>query len=309
MKIPEPSFSIHVDVTNPGQFFACCGLLELAHRLWPGSEGWFSPNRSIFLVSYQNGESLDDLIRHLTKAALTGALSATLLQEREELENEKRQQQNLSGELTEQKEGRRVELGKLLREGSILVGAPFDLRLDWWQEDEDGVPKTWAGSQQVLRIANAALSYAALAFNTDKPFDFKCVMRPGGDEEANRVRNLRPKKTKEEKVEPFYFDSRHGANALPLDIGFSPNELGMESKAFPAVELLCLIGLQRCRPVPTDTSLVYRYFPWHVPLPVVVLPAAVCGHIGQSSGLLFENAYRTDQRKHKGYRPATPFTR
>ncbi len=24
--------------TNPGQFFACCGLLELADRLWPGAE-------------------------------------------------------------------------------------------------------------------------------------------------------------------------------------------------------------------------------------------------------------------------------
>jgi len=37
----EPSITIKVDVTNPGQFFACCGLLELADRLWPGAEGWF----------------------------------------------------------------------------------------------------------------------------------------------------------------------------------------------------------------------------------------------------------------------------
>src|SRR5438093_13336327 len=34
---------IPVDLTNPGQFFACCGLLELADRLWPGAEGWFEP--------------------------------------------------------------------------------------------------------------------------------------------------------------------------------------------------------------------------------------------------------------------------
>ena len=32
---------VNVDPTNPGQFFACCGLLELADRLWPGAEGWF----------------------------------------------------------------------------------------------------------------------------------------------------------------------------------------------------------------------------------------------------------------------------
>jgi len=35
------TITVNVDVTNPGQFFACCGLLELAHRLWPGAEGWF----------------------------------------------------------------------------------------------------------------------------------------------------------------------------------------------------------------------------------------------------------------------------
>jgi CRISPR-associated protein Csx14 len=41
MSNPDPSIRVKVDVTNPGQFFACCGLLELADRLWPGAEGWF----------------------------------------------------------------------------------------------------------------------------------------------------------------------------------------------------------------------------------------------------------------------------
>lgn len=44
MNYPEPSFKVKVDVTNPGQFFACCGLLEVAHRLWLNVpvEGWFA---------------------------------------------------------------------------------------------------------------------------------------------------------------------------------------------------------------------------------------------------------------------------
>ena len=39
---PQPTITIGVDLRNPGQFFACCGLLELAHRVW-GCEslGWF----------------------------------------------------------------------------------------------------------------------------------------------------------------------------------------------------------------------------------------------------------------------------
>ncbi|MBI4454814.1 MAG: hypothetical protein HY644_02830 [Acidobacteria bacterium] len=37
----EPDIRVPVDLTNPGQFFACCGLLELADRLWPGAQAWF----------------------------------------------------------------------------------------------------------------------------------------------------------------------------------------------------------------------------------------------------------------------------
>ena len=41
MSLPQSTIKVAVDLSNPGQFFACCGLLELAHRLWPGAEGWF----------------------------------------------------------------------------------------------------------------------------------------------------------------------------------------------------------------------------------------------------------------------------
>ena len=41
MNSSDAGIRINVDPTNPGQFFACCGLLELADRLWPGAEGWF----------------------------------------------------------------------------------------------------------------------------------------------------------------------------------------------------------------------------------------------------------------------------
>ena len=38
---------IDVDVTNPGQYFACCGLHELADRLWDGAEAWFGAREFI----------------------------------------------------------------------------------------------------------------------------------------------------------------------------------------------------------------------------------------------------------------------
>ena len=50
MTNPEPSIRVKVDPTNPGQFFACCGLLELADRLWPGAEGWFGVGEQVWQV-------------------------------------------------------------------------------------------------------------------------------------------------------------------------------------------------------------------------------------------------------------------
>jgi len=113
----------------------------------------------------------------------------------------------------------------------------------------------------------------------------------------------RPKK----KVEPYYFDSRRGCNARSIDIGFAPDALKMKSAAFPAVELLCLIGLQRCRPFPTKQRRVFEYRVWQQPLPVNLASVAV---VGALPGILcdvyqFECAFRTDQRKHKAFLPAT----
>ena len=51
MSDTKPNITVNVDVTNPGQFFACCGLLELADRLWPGAEGWFSNDGVVFHVA------------------------------------------------------------------------------------------------------------------------------------------------------------------------------------------------------------------------------------------------------------------
>ncbi len=40
------TISIPVDLANPGQFFACCGLFELADRVWPNAEGWFDARQT-----------------------------------------------------------------------------------------------------------------------------------------------------------------------------------------------------------------------------------------------------------------------
>ena len=66
MTHPRPNITVNVDVTNPGQFFACCGLLELADRLWPGAQGWFE--RATFHV--ESDRTFDQLLRAITEADL-----------------------------------------------------------------------------------------------------------------------------------------------------------------------------------------------------------------------------------------------
>lgn len=134
MNLPEPSIRIAVDPTNPGQFFACCGLLELAGRHWPGSNGWFADGA--FCIS--------------APGTLQNLLSAIRTAPMEQIDPDD------------------------LMTSPLLLPAPFSLRLDWWLDDRSGGSsfKTWAGQQKVVRIAaamHAVIDPAALPdslFNT-----------------------------------------------------------------------------------------------------------------------------------------------
>ena len=68
MSNPKPNIKIPVDLTNPGQFFACCGLLELADRLWPGAEGWFEVDHFCIHSNSIAFVALMDSIRELRVA-------------------------------------------------------------------------------------------------------------------------------------------------------------------------------------------------------------------------------------------------
>ena len=112
------SIRVDVDVANPGQFFACCGLLELADRLWPGAEGWFeSPH---FCVTCAG--SLRMLIERAGEATLN--------------------QVDPSDPMS----------------SPIEISDPFrPIRLDWWRGDQSGSKdlKVWAGSMEGVRITRA----------------------------------------------------------------------------------------------------------------------------------------------------------
>jgi len=256
MSNPEPSIRINVDVTNPGQFFACCGLLELADRLWPGAEGWFE-ERSFCMTAH--GE-LGSLIEELRNVELIQA----------DPEN---------------------KTASPIAFGPPIVG----LTLDWWLDEIAGGKKmkVWAGTMESVKIAKA-MQFAMHdeRFTSPDLFDVGLVAYDPDNPEK--------------KVEPYYFDSRRGPNAHSRDVGFSPNTLRLTTTAFPAVELLCLIGLQRCLPAPTSHRHVYEYCSWAHPVPTALLSPIVSGAIPGPGGCRcrFQNWYRTGQKKHQAFRSA-----
>jgi CRISPR-associated protein Csb3 len=251
------SFRVHVDVTNPGQFFACCGLFELASRLDTEAVAHFDPGE--FVVS---GES--DLPTLLSRWITAGL------------------EQVDPGDDTA---------------SPILVRAPFDLCLDWWKDDVSGGRdlKVWAGSMQSVRIAQAMI--AALrdpSLHTPALLDVGQIVYDPAE----------PTK----KVEPFYFDARRASNAHSRDVGFSPNDLELTTTAFPAVEALCLVGLQRCRPRPTGQRRIFEYCTWDRPVLPSIASAIVAGAVSLPGvrTYRFEAWYRTGQKKHKAFRTAVP---
>lgn len=183
------------------------------------------------------------------------------------------------------------------RSAPLLLGAPFSLRLDWWRDRASGGRdlKVWAGTMNNVRIA-AAMFAAFKAFDRTRlkdMFDVGQVVPDPSDA------------TK--KVEPFYFDARRAPNAHSRDVGFSPDALDLVTTAFPAVELFCLIGLQRFRPNPNlERKRVFTYHTWFDPLPIELAALAAVGAVPMPSGRCyeFENWFRTGQKKHKAFRSA-----
>ncbi len=115
---------LDVDLRNPGQFFACCGVLELAGRMWPGSEAWFEgrPPRAVFRVAVVRGSG------HPLRKMIQTLCEAQPLVVRAD-DHEAYPQAD--------------------RKPVVIV--PFKLRLDWWLDSYRGAEKSelkvWAGQQ------------------------------------------------------------------------------------------------------------------------------------------------------------------
>jgi CRISPR-associated protein Csb3 len=274
----EP-MTINVDVTNPGQFFACCGLLELADRLWQGAEGWYSGEARMFCLAPSNTATHADaeqFIHAIAACRLTNTMSDKQIHRRTELGLKKKK------EMSSQEEEEKKLLDKLWREEPLLFHDPFHFRVDWFTDAYAGGDryKTWAGQQSVIEIARAM----------KKPIEdggwvgvspCEWLSHTGGD------------------GVPFNFDSNLGGQSSSLDVGFSLDPLGMGIRTRPLLELAAFIGLQRFRPCSNPGMNRHSYTAWLDPLPPEIAAVATTGRLGvaQWPAFQFQLLYRTKYLK------------
>ncbi|MFZ1935984.1 MAG: type I-U CRISPR-associated protein Cas8c [Thermoguttaceae bacterium] len=297
MSNTQPNITVPVDLTNPGQFFACCGLLELADRLWPGAEGkagvvgWFE-RRQFCLRTDGSSRTLAELLdatRQL-RTWVDGVLEDPLEESNDDEEEESDKEPPFQPFCLRWQDGKEA------------------IYLDWWS---DKSIKPWAGSMKDRSILRAML--AAIDPSHASPFyDLRAVFDPAKSAPVTDGKKSRKKASK--KREPFYFDPRRGNKSHPLDSGFSPDvHKKVKSECCPALETLCFIGLQRARPAPTDVANQSRYTVWtkasddDAGLPVSLVGPVTCGMTPWPSlgTAIFDNYFRTDQRKHKTFSQAT----
>ncbi len=276
----KPNIEIPVDLTNPGQFFACCGLLELADRLWPGAEGRFDNDH--FLIMGPPECSLRALLKALTESTVANTMTPVQNARLEELSAMTKKQREATPGLEDEKK----LLESLRRELPIVLAGAVSFRVDWFCDELAGGSrfKTWAGQQSVLDIARAM--HGGIAGATK-------------DSDSSLWSNARGIGL------PFNFDSDLGGQGSALDIGFSFDPLAgseatrIEGTCKPALELLCFVGLQRFRPreIPRENRFVYAA--WRSPLSPSVASTVACGAVNVGDNLLheFKLLYRTKYLK------------
>lgn len=272
--------AVRVDLSNPGQYFACCGLLELAYRISKGVESWFE-NGSFRL---RGATTAEDLMTAIRECEIANIMTEEQLARRESLRQMGKKALKANPALDEEKKA----LDGIWRESPVLFGQPFSLRVDWYLDGRSGGArfKTWAGQQSIIDIVTG----------------LRAVIPPP---ETEAGRWLEAISTSD--CMPLNFDSNLGGAGADVDIGFSFDPLkpiGLRVSMRPAIELLAFVGLQRFRPAVLDDE--WEYGVWSQPISAELGALASCGAVRRAADrhFRFQMLYRTKYLK--SFLPARP---
>lgn len=280
-----PNITIPVDLTNPGQFFACCGLLELADRLWPGAEGWFAGSR--FHIRAGDWE---DLWAEIVGFSVCNCMSQDQLDTMDRLAAYRE-----TRPLTPTESQEEDLLNGLRRKSPIVLSGPVSLRVDWFCDrfGRGFTLKTWAGNQSVLTIAS------------DMHSGLKTLPRRSPESIWTAVSGIGL---------PFNFDGELGAEGGGRDVGFVFNSFknkrgGITRQCRPALEFLAFVGLQRFRPLEMPSGDRFRFATWRTPHSTATAPAFASTTILEPQSQAFEFQMFNTSKDYYTFYPAQPLMR
>jgi len=239
--------TIPVDLRNPGQVFACLGLMEAAEVLCGPCEGAFLYKSSDTLTRFAIAAAGEANPVEATLAFLDAASVEVTVPR--------------GSDISAKDVSTKWALAAREAESSAYPFPPPDtpatlaaalvdnrgtkIPVEHWGDSSrtgrDNV-KLWAGAGGYPGAALARDALSLLRSSGPRPLT-QAVADPFSVQAAQSS--------------SFRFDWRR--DYVPLDVGFSPNEHGNVSMVgFPLVELLAAIGLQHARPKRED-KLTYRY--------------------------------------------------
>ena len=233
--------SIPVDLTNPGQVFACLGLVEAAVILLGAARGGFDwrDEGSVQFRLAANGDSnpIERVLRFLDEATVTAVVPAGSTNNTSEWKIKWKIETvaDDSGSFPFEAPSKPGVLPALLTDAS-----GHRVIIDHWGDTTQRRDKVkfWAGAGgypgvALTRDALGLIRGKAAAHSRD-PFSLSALQGSS-----------------------FRFDLRR--DYVPMDAGFSPNEHEtLIMQGYPIVELLAAIGLANARPCRHD-KLKYSY--------------------------------------------------
>lgn len=252
--------SIPVDLFNPGQVFACLGIVELSERILGPTTGHFDWNDSshvVFRAATSHGEPVTEALRFLAEAEVE------VISPRSDLRTDQAPcrapvNREFSTPIPESAASLPAQL--TVGEVAIVVSSWGETNLfEQVATGRDNV-KFWAGAGGYPGVG---LLKDALA-----------LARP---HLADAVRD--PFAVSGPQSSSFRFDWRR--DYIPLQIGFSVNNHAMTPIGYPVVEVLAAVGLEHARPLRPErrNKLLYTYCVCKSPLPAPLLRAALGGAV------------------------------
>jgi CRISPR-associated protein Csx14 len=237
---------IRVDPSNPGQVFACLGLLEVASLIKYPATGRFDWNRQQTHASFElvSDASIDRILTEVRSAEVTQTAEKGPLWEMIK-ESAEEQVEKVDLKANESSKTAPVQ----------LKGPSWTLIIDAWLEPDTRVSnrmfKTWAGRVGSIQLIQNLKNVLEAAANISEIFEWGIPMRPVG------------------------YDCRSAVSAD--DLGYYYNKVS-DVAVYPVVDLFALIGLNHARPTNFGNN-KFEYCIWSLPLPPEGARAAITGAI------------------------------